>query len=368
MNNTDDDTEILQTFASRLFWLIFFCPFSVISLFFFYFYFYHICRHYKALFRKINNHTLLCLLITGYLVVQTELPMTIGFLIRNRVLIETKRFCIFWNYWYYVWTTMSIQFTMLTSINRYLLIFHKAFLMKYKLYCHFLPMICIWLYLPCLHLYFIVFFPYSNTTFDYSKVWCNGPQFLLVTFYVTWDDLFDTFLPTGITVLFNLLIIVRVSCLKRLSTNTASKWRKNRRMILQLTAICCSQLIASLPYCIVTLGETYGSSTFALDIYTQVLIYTFYVPSLFSPLFVMVTLPKDIRDKVPFISKCRKKKPNTLSVLRRLSAVDANPTIKDQLQSRNTNVPNRTQTAFSKMRSHRTAPETILETQAQKNN
>ncbi|CAF0802573.1 unnamed protein product [Adineta steineri] len=288
--------------------------------------------------------------------IQTELPMTVGFLIRNRAIIETKSFCVYWNYWYYVWSTMSIQFSMLTAINRYLLIFHKIFLIKYKLYCHYLPIVCIWLYLPCLHLYFIVFFPYGNTTFDFSKEWCGGPQFLLIRFYVAWDTLFDTFTPAAITVLFNLIIIIKVIFFKKLPANTITKWKKNRRMILQLTGICCSQLVGSVPYTIVTLGEVYGSPTFALDIYTQALIYTFYIPSLFSPLFAMVTLPKDIRDKVPLISRCWKNKPDTINVLQRMSV---DPSTRDHPR----NPTNRNRSIFLKIRSYRTAPAPFLETQ-----
>ncbi|CAF0888744.1 unnamed protein product [Adineta steineri] len=294
--------------------------------------------------------------------IQTELPMTIGFLIKNRAIIQTKSFCIYWNYWFYVWSTMSIQFSMLTSINRYLFIFHKVFLLKYKLYCHYLPILCFWLYLPCLYLYFIIFFPYGNTTFDFSKEWCGGPHFLLIRVYVTWDTVFNTFIPAAITVLFNLIIIAKVIFFKKLSANTVTKWKKNRRMILQLIGICSSQLIGSVPYSIVTLGEVYGSRIFALNIYEQALVYTFYIPSLFSPLFAMVTLPKDIRDKVPLISRCWKKKPSTVSVLRRMSVVDADPSTRDHHQIENRNESSKNRFVFSKIRSCRTAPEPFLET------
>ncbi len=248
-------------------------------------------------------------MITDYLLVQTELPLTIAFLIRNRVVIETKNFCVYWNYWYYVWSTMSIQFSMLTAINRYLLIFHKAFLLKYSVFCHYLPMVCIWLYLPCLHLYFIVFFPYGNTNFDYSQVWWGGPQFELIRAYATYDIIFDTWMPLGIIILFNLIMITKVILLKKRARGAIAKWKKNRRMILQLFGICCVQLIGGLPCCIITLGGIYNSPTFGLVIYTQVLIYTFYIPSLCSPFFAIVTMPKAVRDKVTLIFGYPKKEP-----------------------------------------------------------
>jgi len=225
-------------------------------------------------------------------------------------------------------------------------------------------MLCIWLYLPCLHLYFIVFFPYGNTTFDFSQEWCGGPQFIFITFYVTWDTLFDTFTPIAIIVLFNLIIIFKVVFLKNLPGRTATRWKKNRRMILQLTAICCSQLIGGVPYAIVTLGETYGSPTFALNVYTQALIYTFYIPSLCSPIFAMFTLPKEVRDKLTLIFRCWKKNQRIIANSRRVSVTDVNALRRDHLQSTNRNEPNRTFNSNSgfKMRSNRIAPRLFLET------
>jgi hypothetical protein len=143
---------------------------------------------------------------------------------------------------------------MLTAINRYLIVFHKAFLLKYRIFCHYLPIVCIWLYLPCLHLYFIVFFPYAYTIFDFSKEWCGGAMFEYFTFYVTWDTLFDTFTPIVIIVLFNLIIIAKATLSKKIKTNGVSKWKKNRRMLLQMIGISCSQIIGGLPYCIISLG------------------------------------------------------------------------------------------------------------------
>ena len=336
-NSTDEEIAVIETFESRLFWIIFFCSFSMICLFCFYFYFYHLFQQRQTLlYKKLNNHTLLCLVITDYLMIQTELPMTIGFLMKNRVIIETKSFCVFWNYWYYVWSTLSIQFSMLTAINRYLLVFHKTFLLQHKVFCHYLPMICIWLYIPCLHLYFIVFFPYGNTTFDFSKVWCGGPQFVFITLYVSWDTLFDTFTPIIIIVLFNLIIITKAILFKKIKTNSTTKWKKNRRMILQIIGICCCQLVGGIPYCIITLGVIYVSPTFALDIYTQVFIYAFYIPSLCSPLFAIITMPKAVRGKIALIFRYLKTGRSAAAPAKGIiSATGISPSGQNQLQFTN---------------------------------
>lgn len=306
-NSTEEAAEYLQTFGSRIFWITFLCLFSFVALCGFYFYFYHLVRQYRTLLlKKINHHVLLCLLITDYLIVQTELPLTIGFMVRNQAIFNTYASCVLWNYWFYVWSTMSIQFSMFTAINRYLLVFHKVLLMKHKVLLHYLPIACICLYLPCIHLYFIVFFPYGNTTFNMSKVWCGGPSFLYHRFFITWDTLFHTFAPVVMLIVFNVIIIVRVTFSKKVSTS--HKWQKHRRLILQLFTICISQLVGCMPYCVVTLGVIYESPTFAQQSYTQAFIYVFYIPSLLSPFFAIITLPKDNRNQLIMLAQCYRKK------------------------------------------------------------
>ena len=307
MNNTT--SEILFVFddhqeslVSRLFWSSFFISFASVSLLFFYFYFYQFFRQRRtSLDEKLSTHTLLCLIINDFMLVQTELPLTVIYLLRHRVLLPTHLFCVIWNYFYFNWSTISIQFSMLTAINRYLLVFHKPLLIRYKFWFHYFPILCTWLYLPCLYLHFIVFFPAGNTSFDYSKQWCGGSPFLLFTFYAAWDALFNTFAPVLILIFFNVVITIRVTCLKKISTNSAKKWRKNRRLILQLVAICCSHMIGSVPYCIVTLGVVFSSLEFGAVVYYEALIYAFYIPSLCSPLFAVITLPKERRKKLTWL-------------------------------------------------------------------
>ncbi|CAF1544336.1 unnamed protein product, partial [Didymodactylos carnosus] len=117
------------------------------------------------------------------------------------------------------------------------------------------------LYIPCLYAWWIPFSP-QPYQFDLTQMVCGDEYFATVNPYATIDTLTNAFSPIIITLIINLLILIRVILLKRVTTTSTTsannnKWRKNRRMIIQLTAICAITMIAWILYCVIILGEMY---------------------------------------------------------------------------------------------------------------
>jgi hypothetical protein len=68
--------------------------------------------------------------------------------------------------------------------------------------------------------------------------------------------------------------------------------------------------------------------------YTQVFIYIFYIPSLVSPLFALVTMPKEVSDKIALIFRCSKKE-QIVAAAGKISVPAVGPQRSNELQLTN---------------------------------
>ncbi len=165
--------------------------------------FYHFIRLRKSLlFDIINHHVILLILIFDFLLIATELPITLYYLGLGHV--QTPKICTFWIYWDYILETTSLFLTMYASIERYLLVFHKVKFLKRKVLFHCVPMIIVALYIPILYMYLVVLSPcVYNHQYDLTAFACGGACFFAYIPVNTYDTIANTMLPCFIIIFFN---------------------------------------------------------------------------------------------------------------------------------------------------------------------
>ena len=286
--------------------IIFAIPSLICFLLIFY---YFIKFHQKLLFDRLNHHIILIILMCDFLLILTELPISLYYLGKGNV--QTRRICIFWIYLDYTLETTSLFLTMYASIERYLLIFLKQHIRKHDIILHYIPMLSIALYIPILYCYLIVLSPCAlNHPYDITAFVCGGACFFSYTTVNTYDTIVDTMLPCFILFSFNLLIILRVTIIKAKALRTASLLKilkKNRRMILQLIGISLMTLIAWMPWVIIIIVQNFFQSSFGDWFITYILHYLPYITTSASPFLALVGLP-EIRKNLKMI-KYRIKSP-----------------------------------------------------------
>jgi hypothetical protein len=319
--NVSDSADYATIFnnTTYLFWFLFVCICSIPSFLCFLFDFYH-CIKCRAtlIYHNITHHIILCLLVNDFVQMIICQPLVLMYFYFGYIKYNASTsYCLFWIYIDYVLINQSLIFTMHASVERYLLLFHRQFMLKYQVFTHYIPLLITSLYLPCILFYLIILFP-CEQHFDFTEYECGIPCFVESQPIGLINEMIHIVVPVVVIVIFNALILIRVITLKKRtlssSSSSSSFWQQNRRMIIQLTAICLLTSAAWIPYVIsimiqVLADPSFGGSTIFFDIINAT-----YVPSLGTPFFVVIGLPKELRDKiwtcVTFARRREKKEPN----------------------------------------------------------
>jgi hypothetical protein len=132
--------------------------------------------------------------------------------------------------------------------------------------------------------------PYDTTAFI-----CGGPCFFGNVPVSTYDTIVDTMLPCFILLIFDLLIILRVTIIRGRASKSASLMqilKKNRRMILQLMGISLMCLIAWMPWVVIVIAENFFQPSFGNWFITYILNYLPYMTTSVSPFLALIGLPE----------------------------------------------------------------------------
>ncbi|CAF3619056.1 unnamed protein product [Rotaria socialis] len=261
-------------------------------------FYYFIQLRKKLLFDRINHHVILCILISDFLLITTELPFSLSYLSFGYM--QSTKICLFWTFWDYYLQAATLFLTMYAAIERYLLVFHRQCIMKNKLFFHYIPLGFVCCYSFGIYLYFIPLFSCKpNYSYDLAAFVCGGPCYLNAFVQNIYDTIIDIMLPTCVLLVFNLLMIGRVIRYKRKvspSTRVSNILKKSRRMILQLLAISLMTLLNWTPWIFIILVHDFYDPSFGEQFITIFLHYLPYFTSFASPFLALINLP-EIREE-----------------------------------------------------------------------
>ncbi|CAF1245501.1 unnamed protein product [Adineta steineri] len=295
---------------------------------------------------QLSNHIIICLLIFGLVIELIDIPFHLSFLQLGVVRPSTPTLC---TVWWFVDTGIYNGCVIIMawgSIHRYLLIFHdRIFLVARKRFLyHTMPLIILIVYIFIFYIVVIIFPPCSNTynynlpicgeypcylgvpllgiwdtvinsivptaiitifiviifppcsnTYNYNLPVCGElPCYLGVPLLGIWDTVINSIIPTAIITIFSILVLARVYIQKR-RLHQANLWRRQRKMTIQLLAICILYLAANIPLNLVTLGHICGlSPSFGADVQVYADYLCYFVTLLF-PFVCLSTLSEMVK-------------------------------------------------------------------------
>lgn len=265
-------------------------PSILASLFIFFFYGKH-----QHLLKDVRHQSLMALLIVNFLQLTMDMPMPIHFYHIGYVDPATHGYCTWWTFFEYSVEVISALLMCFISLQRHLLIFHDhLFRIAWKrVLIHHIPMaICI-LYPIILYLSMIVFYPCDGSQWDFTSSVCGYANCHL--FYSERLAMFDWIaqngLPSMIILFANVSLLIRV-VRHKLQFQRAIRWKKQRRMTLQLLSISILFLISWLPSLIIVLIQVLFNRSFAVDIQKNYIIELIYLMCFFLPWISLAQLPK----------------------------------------------------------------------------
>ncbi|CAF1094624.1 unnamed protein product [Adineta steineri] len=260
------------------------------------FVFYRVTQN-KEIFKKLSNQLIFCLFLIYFIQAILDLPLTIKFLHRGEVAIPNYTFC---TYWFTLMSTLNMCTMYLNaylSIERYLLVFHNKFLLKYKNILHYIPMFLILIISVVFVFSFSVLYP-CQTQFNYNAIVCGSVCSILIRDFGLFVWILTFVAPLFVIIFSNGFILTRVILHKRrmLQKNI---WQKNKGMVLQLLSVTGMLYISWLPVSITTVIYTAHSTPLIREIHDNWLtLGLIYIPVLSSPLTTSFAIPElrnDIR-------------------------------------------------------------------------
>lgn len=251
----------------------------------------------RTLRRGLHNHIIVVLLFIGLIYELTNIPWILYYNYWGVPMFSTITFYLIWVFADYAFYSAQIALFSWATMERHILIFHDKWLSTKtrRFFIHYCPMVAIPTY--CFIYYCLVYFaPFCENSFDsFIAGGIYIPCLFSRTFLGSWDLFVHQVIPTINISIFSILLILRVIWQKR-RLNQPVKWRKHRKMTIQLVSISCIYCVFNFPWTVLVFAFQYGLSPDAAYIPLLYAGYLYYYVMFFFPFACFGSLP-EIRNK-----------------------------------------------------------------------
>jgi len=226
----------------------------------------------RILYRAVNNHIFIVLLFIGILY---EL-IDVSWILRN-TLYDTpwqmsSTFYLFWAFFDYSIYSLQIGLFSWATIERHIIIFHEKWISSRikRIFIHYLPIIIIITYY--MTFYSIIYYSTScNNSFNsFLQGGIYGPCLFDKLFIVNWDLVGNQIIPTLTIAISSFVLIIRVVKRKN-RVNQIIRWRKYRKMTIQLVSVSCIYVVFNSPWVIIIWSVQ--ASAISFDTFLSSMIY-----------------------------------------------------------------------------------------------
>jgi hypothetical protein len=260
----------------------------------------------KNLRKNVHHHVILMLLFIAFLSNTIEIPRTLHFLRVGRRKQPSKTYCLIAQWFDYMLCAQANVLMMWASFERHLLVFHNHLFANRRrlLFNHYLPLLFLLVYVSLFYIVTIFFHP-CPTNFDFASPICGHPCFTDDKILSLYDLLAHGWLPILFIVLLSTGLILRVLYPKRTLIRQPIKWRRYRRMILQMCLISSVYLVFIGPYALAEIINLFvGLSDTAIYIKEVYLFYMYWLLTLFLPFVCLKSLPEVTKQLHRHIARC----------------------------------------------------------------
>ena len=237
----------------------------------------------RTLRQALHNHVVIILLINAIPCYLIDVLSYIIFLQLGYVWIFTPAFCALWSFVDIGLFDMIAMLMAFAAIERHILVFHRRWMItrRKRILFHYLPLCLIVIYYFVFYIS-VIFFPPCENLFDSSQPWCGYPCYYDDTIIFMYDTVVNCIIPVLLIIILSIGLIVRFIRQKR-RVRQRMRWRKHRKMVIQLLSISSLYLIFYLPLLILLTAHQYGLPE---EIGADVELYTY-----FLSLYVILLLP-----------------------------------------------------------------------------
>ena len=213
----------------------------------------------RRLRQQIHNHVViillfLCLII---LVVDNSLYLDGWRIGRGNSFPSSSRVCLLWWFVDYGFYGAISFFLLWASFERHLLVFHRRRFLgnpRKIVYMHYLPITIIAVYLIGFYIGVIIFPPCENVYYFHSLACGSYPCYQDVSWLNTWDYLLNGVLCNILEAIFSISLLLR-TIWRKFYSQRRFRWKKYRKMTVQLLSISTLSLCINLPQSLIILVQ-----------------------------------------------------------------------------------------------------------------
>ncbi|CAF1228944.1 unnamed protein product [Adineta steineri] len=317
MNSEENDTstttfQVAETQLTRLIKYIIFQTFQIPAIFCFILIFYSVYREREL--RRLHNHVMLLILLSCFILLIGELPITLSFFYRGWLEPQSDRLCLYWIFMNYTFEAMIFLLMAFASIERFVLIFFSTVITgsgRRKCFFHYIPMIFCCVLVIFWYIILLFLYPCVNT-FNFSSFLCNSACYQSNVVIGTIDWVGTVLLPVLITIVFNVLLLIRVILQKR-RLHIGMNWRRSRKMLIQLLSVVLIFLCTQIPLTIFALIRLIFDPNFLSTIVILWYYFTTYFIILLIP-FAYVITTNEIHKHLIILKFCKPRLINPVTV------------------------------------------------------
>lgn len=256
------------------------------------------CCIYERSLRRRPNHIIISIIVIDFVELMCDLvPISLNYFATGHV--YSLSLCCYWVTANYLLQGISSWLMAWVSIDRYLLIFSSR--NKDTFLRHDGPILLICLFVTIWYIVLTFTFTCTKTLSHGTQFLCGGPCFNSNVAVETADWILIVLLPTFIIVLFTAVLLSRVLFQKcrRFTAfdNRSFTWRKNRKLLIQLSAIIIVYFVTQFPLSIFSIVRLLGPPHFLSNISLVWLYYTPYLIYIAVP-FAYLATNKECRKRL----------------------------------------------------------------------
>ena len=192
----------------------------------------------KNLRQSIHNHAIIILLCNSFAFVVIPLSANEVFFFRGHVHPESDLFCSLWTWIHYSIDISNLILMAFACGERHWLVFRvNPIATRYKrLVCHYIPITICMIY-PWIFYFAAIFLFPCQQVYDYSQLLCLIPCYFFTQKMANLDTFLNNWVPIFAIPLLSGTLFIRFLTQKRRMRVEVFRWKRDRRMVIQLLSI-----------------------------------------------------------------------------------------------------------------------------------
>ena len=245
--------------------------------------------------RQLQHHVTFSILIISFLFVTISLPITQSYLFKSHIDPANPTFCSFWNWLHYSLNITNLFLMTFSSLEKNWLIFHSSLTRNKfgKLIFHYFPLIFC-LFYPSLFYIYVIFIYKCKSYYNYTQLLCKWPCYFYNENLTNFDLYANNYIPLLLIPICCAIIYIRVLIQKRAMQQQIFRWRRDKKLILQLLVTSSLYLAMWMPIELTGLINTYWDPWFLLQFQIDYLYLFPYFIHLIFPFIVLLIFHQDM--------------------------------------------------------------------------